>query len=96
MKSAIAFITLALLAAPAWAYHQDSDPDLKQSITNVHENHFPHIAGDSHDPERGDGDMYGSILLDIQAGERHVPHKSGDNHSSEEGSGDFYRSVLNN
>lgn len=96
MKTAIAFTTLALLVAPAWASHQDVDPDLKQSITNVHESHFPHVAGDSHDAARGDGDMYGSILLDVQAGERHVPHKPGDSHASEKGNGDAYGSVLNN
>ena len=45
MKTAIAFTALALLVTPVWAYHQDSNPDLKQSITNVHENHFPHVAG---------------------------------------------------
>ena len=56
MKSAIASITLALLVTPAWAYHQNSTPDLQQSITNVHDSHFPHVAGDSHEPERGSGD----------------------------------------
>lgn len=96
MKSAIAFTTLALLVAPAWAYHQDSDPDLKQSITNVHSSHFPHVDGDRHDAARGGGDMFGSILLDIQAGERHVPHKPGDSHAPEKGNGDTYGSVLNN
>ena len=64
MKTAIAFTTLALLASPAWASHQDNNPDLKQGITNVHESHFPHVAGDSHEPERGRGDSYGSVLLD--------------------------------
>lgn len=77
MKTAIAFTTLALLVAPAWAYHQDNNPDLKQSITNVHENHFPHVTGDSHEPERGSGDNYGSVLLDDQPS-GHVPHKQGD------------------
>lgn len=94
MKTVIAFTTLALLVAPAWAYHQDSYLDLNQSITNVHESHFPHMAGDSHGPERGGGDDYGSILLDVQAGETHVPHKPGDDHAPEKGSGDTYGSVL--
>ncbi|WP_296639160.1 hypothetical protein [Thiobacillus sp. 65-1402] len=88
MKSIITFTTLVLLVAPAWAYHQDNDPDQKQSITNVHASHFPHVEGDSHAPERGEGDAYGSILLNIQAGERHVPHKPGDNHAAEKGNGD--------
>jgi len=69
MKTAIAFTTLALLIAPAWASHEDNNPDLKQSILNVHESHFPHVDGDSHAPERGHGDKYGSILLDVEAGE---------------------------
>jgi len=77
MKSAIVFTTLALLAAPAWAYHLDNDPDQKQSITNVHDTHFPHVAGDSHGPERGSGDSYGSVLLDDQP-TGHVSHKRGD------------------
>ncbi|HWR76063.1 MAG TPA: hypothetical protein VN283_02485 [Thiobacillus sp.] len=77
MKTAIAFTTLALLVAPAWAYHQDSNPDLKQSITNVHESHFPHVTADSHKPERGSGDSYGSVVLDDPAS-GHVPHKRGD------------------
>lgn len=64
MKSAIAFITLALLVAPALADDKSGNPDLKQGITNVHGSHFPHVAGDSHEPERGSGDSYGSILLD--------------------------------
>lgn len=95
MKTAIAFTTLALLVAPAWASNQDSNPDLKQGITNVHGSHFPHAAGDSHEPERGTGDIYGSVLLDLQAGETHVPHKAGDSHAPEKGSGDTYGSVLN-
>ncbi|MFO7696456.1 MAG: hypothetical protein R6X16_04785 [Anaerolineae bacterium] len=94
MKFAIAFTTLALLVAPAWAHDQSGNPDLKQGITNVHDSHFPHVAGDSHEPERGSGDLYGSLLLDLQAGETHVPHKAGDSHAPEKGSGDTYGSVL--
>ena len=45
MKSIITFTTLVLLVAPAWAYHQDNDPDQKQSITNVHTSHFPTLRG---------------------------------------------------
>ncbi|MBW8457454.1 MAG: hypothetical protein K0M58_03280 [Thiobacillus sp.] len=50
MKTAIAFTTLALLVAPAWASDQDSNPDLTQGIINVHDTHFPHVSGDSHEP----------------------------------------------
>lgn len=95
MKFAITSIALAMLATPAWAYHQNSNLDLQQSITNLHDNHFPHVAGDSHEPERGTGDIYGAVLLDLQAGEKHVPHKPGDSHAPEKGSGDTYGSVLN-
>jgi hypothetical protein len=96
MKTIIAFTTLALLVAPVWANHQDNNSDLKQSIINVHESHFPHVDGDSHDAERGSGDNYGSILLDMQAGENHVPHTPGDSHEPEKGDGDTYGSVLYN
>lgn len=95
MKSLIAIAALAFLASPAWAHDQDGNPDLSQSITNVHASHFPHIDGDEHGPERGEGDQYGSILLDLQAGERHVPHMPGDNHAPERGEGDNYGSILN-
>lgn len=78
MKSAIAFTTLALLVAPAWADDKSGNPDLKQGITNVHDTHFPHVAGDSHEPEKGSGDSYGSVLLDDQPS-GHVPHKKGGN-----------------
>ncbi len=77
MKTAIAFTALVLLVAPAWASDQDSNSDLEQGITNVHDTHFPHVTGDSHGPERGSGDSYGSVLLDPQA-TGHVPHKRGD------------------
>ncbi len=95
MKTLITFAALALLASPVWAHDLDNNPDLSQSITNVHAPHFPHIKGDSHGPERGEGDLYGSILLDVQAGERHVPHTPGDSHEPEKGDGDTYGSVLN-
>jgi hypothetical protein len=77
MKTAIAFTTLALLVAPAWASDQNSNPDLKLGITNVHDTHFPHVSGDSHEPERGSGDSYGSVLLDDEPS-GHAPHKRGD------------------
>ncbi len=96
MKTAIAFTTLALLIAPAWASDQNSNPDLKPGITNVHGSHFPHVSGDSHEPERGSGDAYGSVLSGIQAGEQHVPHTPGDTHAPEKGMGDAYGSVHNN
>lgn len=94
MKIAIAFTTLAMMAVPVWASDQDNNPDQKQGISNVHDTHFPHVAGDSHEPERGSGDGYGSIMLDINANERHVPHKPGDHHAPEKGSGDDYGQIT--
>lgn len=95
MKTVIAFTTLTLLVAPAWASHQNNNPDLSQSITNVHASHFPHVEGDSHGPEKGEGSLYGAIVLDLQAGERHVPHGPGDSHEPEKGEGDTYGSAIN-
>ena len=93
MKTQIALTTLALLASPAWAMHWDSTPDMAQSILNTHAAHVPHVAGDSHGAERGRGDYYGSILLDVGK-EAHVPHRPGDSHAPEKGKGDSYGSVL--
>jgi hypothetical protein len=94
MKFATAFTALAFSISPAWAYHLNSNADQAQSIINVHDSHFPHAAGDSHGPEKGGADIYGSVLLDGQS-ERHVPHAPGDSHAPEKGSGDAYGSVLN-
>lgn len=84
-------IALALLAAPVWAHDMNGNPDMQQSILNVHDSHFPHRAGDSHEPENGTGDSYGSVLLDVGS---HTPHQPGDNHEPEKGHGDAYGSVL--
>lgn len=91
MKSTIALATLALLVFPAWAGHQDSSSDQKQGILNIHDSHFPHKPGDSHEPTKGVGDAYGSVLLDKGS---HTPHKAGDTHEPEKGQGDSYGSVL--
>ncbi|GEM_PF-1619126 len=92
MKTTLALAALALLASPAWAKHFDGDPKLESSILNVHADHWPHRAGDSHEPGRGSGERYGSILLYLDAD--HVPHAAGDSHAPEKGSGDTYGSVL--
>jgi hypothetical protein len=41
MKFAIASFSVALLAAPVWAGHFESNPDLQQSILNVHQSQHP-------------------------------------------------------
>ncbi len=94
MKTLIAFTALTLLAAPVLAHDLDGT-DMELSITNVHADHFPHADGDRHGPERSGGDLYGSILLDLAAGESHVPHTPGDSHEPERGDGDTYGSILN-
>lgn len=94
MKSTIALATLALLVFPVWANDLDANPDLKQSILNVHVYVYPHAAGEtaaSHAPAKGVSDTYGSVLLDKGS---HTPHKPGDTHEPEKGQGDIYGSVL--
>ena len=93
MKTLIAFTALALLASPVLAHDLDGT-DMEQSITNVHADHFPHVDGDSHEAEKGEGDTYGSILFDLDAGAGHVPHTPGDSHEAGEGVGDTYGSIL--
>lgn len=94
MKTAIALTTLALLATPAWANHYDGNPDMSQSILNVHAAHFPHKPGDTHERERGRGETYGSILLDVKK-ESHTPHpRASHSHAPEKGKGDLYGSIL--
>lgn len=41
MKYAIASFSVALMVAPVWASHFDHNPELQQSILNVHQNQFP-------------------------------------------------------
>ena len=94
MKTSIALTTLALLATPAWANHFNSNPDMEQSILNVHAAPFPHQSGATHEPERGSGDTYGSILLDVNK-ESHTPHpRVSHSHAPEQGKGDLYGSIL--
>jgi hypothetical protein len=91
MKAILALTTLILSTAPAWAHDLDANPDLKQSILNVHVYVYPNKPGDSTDPAKGVGDAYGSVLLDKGS---HTPHKPGDSHAPEKGTGDAYGSVL--
>ncbi len=93
MKTSIALTALALLASPVWAAHFDANPEMAQSILNVHSAPFPHQPGDTHEPERGSGDTYGSILLDLH--ESHTPHpRTSHSHAPEKGKGDTYGSIL--
>ena len=95
MKTTIAVAILALAASPVFANNWDGNPDMEQSILNEHRGGYVGTSFVSGASERGEGDTYGSILHDIQAGERHVPHKPGDSHAPEKGSSDTYGSVLN-
>lgn len=91
-KYYLALTTLALLASPTWAKHLDDNPDVQQSILNVHDGHYPHAASDTgHGPAKGSGDTYGSVHLDLGS---HFPHQPGDRHDPEAGKGDNYGSVL--
>lgn len=90
MNKLITLAATALLATPAWAGHLDGNAEVERSILNVHAVHFPHAQGDSHEPERGRGASYGSILLDRDS---HTPHTASDNHAPEKGTGDDYGSV---
>lgn len=91
MKVFIPFAVLAFAATSALANHSDGNPELQQSILNVHDSHFPHKAGDSHEPAKGSGNTYGSVLLDQGT---HTPHTAGDSHEPEKGQGDTYGSAL--
>lgn len=85
------FKSKARLAVPVWAHDMSGNPDMQQSIRNAHDSHFPHQPGDSHEPEKGSGDSYGSVLLDAGS---HTPHRPGDNHEPEKGRGDTDGAVL--
>lgn len=94
MKKLVSLAVLAFAATSAFANDWDGNPDVAQSIINDHSSGF---VGTGYAPgkvERGTGDTYGWIVLDVQAGASHVPHKSGDNHAAEKGFGDAYGSVL--
>lgn len=88
-RTLIASALLALAAAPAFAVDFDGNPDNEQSILNDHGNRG-YVGTSFSAPskiERGTGDLYGSILLDVGA----RPSSAG----AEKGQGDWYGSVLN-
>lgn len=91
----LAAAILAIAAAPVFAHDWDGNPDMAQSILNDHSSGFVGTGFSPAKLERGSGDTYGWIVLDVQAGESHVPHKSADGHGPEKGFGDTYGSVLN-
>lgn len=86
---------LALASSPVVAHDWGGNPDMQQSILNDHPSDFVGTSLAFPELERGSGDTYGWIVLDVQAGASHVPHKSGDRHGPETGFGDTYGSVIN-
>lgn len=83
-------VILAFAAAPVFAVNFDGNPDLDQSILNDHGN--PGFVGTSFSAgkaERGTTDNYGSILLDLRAGQ--AMSTTG---PAEKGQGDNYGSIL--
>lgn len=81
---------LFLAAAPALAGQWDDNPDLRQSILNdVTSTGFVGTSLSTSKMERGSGDTYGWVVLDVQAGD--VRPSAG----REKGSGDTYGSILN-
>jgi hypothetical protein len=93
IHSFISSVALVVAFSPVFAHDMDGNPDLKDSILNMHDSHFPHQPGDMHAAAKGSGDTYGSVLLDKGP---HTPHQPGDTHKSEKGKGDAYGTILNN
>lgn len=89
MKTYIALTAMALLASPAWAKHWDGSPEMESSIINVHADHWPHRAGDSHEAKTGDGTVYD---FDLRQG--HFPHTPGDSHEATQGDSYIYGTAL--
>ena len=81
-------IVLALAAAPTFAGTWDNNPDMQQSILNDLSGGLVGTSISTGKVERGTGDMYGSIVLDVRAGD--VRHSAG----AEKGKGDAYGSVI--
>lgn len=80
---------LAFATAPALAHDWDGNPDMQQSILNDLSSGFVGTGFSSAKPERGFGDTYGWVVLDVQAGD--VRPSAG----PEKGYGDTYGSILN-
>ncbi len=97
MKMLISLAVLALAAPSAFARHWDGNIDLQQSVLNDHASAYVGTSFSPGEVERGSGETYGWIVLDVQAGEQHTPHQAGDGygHGPEKGVGDGYGSVLN-
>lgn len=74
---------LAISSSGAFAHDLDGNPDLRQSILNQHGK-----ASATAKLERGRGDLYGSVLLDLWAGDT-LPSAG-----PEKGDGDTYGSIL--
>lgn len=85
----LGIVTLALAATPVLASDWDDNSDMRQSILNDHSAGFVGTGFSSGKLERGYGDTYGAVLLDVQAGDGRPAA------GPEKGQGDSYGSVLN-
>jgi hypothetical protein len=90
MNKLITLAALALLSSPVIAHDWDGNPDMEKGILNVHPEAFVGTSFSSRESvrERGEGEAYGSVLLDVAAG------KIGTSGAREKGEGDAYGSIL--
>jgi hypothetical protein len=88
MNKFITLAALALLSSPAIANDWDGNPDMDKSILNVHPEAYVGTSFRESVRERGEGDAYGSVFLDVAAG------KIGKSDAREKGEGDAYGSIL--
>ncbi len=82
-------VVLALATSSVFAHDWDGNPDMQQSILNDHTSGFVGTGLSASKLERGGADNYGSILLDVQAGDIRPAA------AAEKGIGDSYGSILN-
>jgi len=88
MRKLITLAALALLASPVLAHDWDGNPDMQQGILNDHPEAYVGTGFPESIRERGEGDSYGQVLLDVAAG------KVFKNAGREKGEGDSYGQVL--
>lgn len=90
IHTVLATAILALATTSVFAGQWDDNPDMRQSILNdITSAGFVGTSFSSAKPERGSGDTYGWVVLDVQAGDVRASN------ALEKGYGDSYGSVLN-